>query len=80
MAAFSRPARSMRKGVLWFPTQAGLIQVDPARIARNLRPARPVIESVSVHDALAPVHPGSSTAWRLTETNGIFASATPASA
>ena len=45
------------QGVLWFPTQAGLVQVDPARVARNLRPARPVIESVSVHEALI-THPG----------------------
>ncbi len=47
-------------GVLWFPTQAGLVQVDPAKIARNPRPARPVIESVSVHDALI-THPGNGT-------------------
>jgi signal transduction histidine kinase/ligand-binding sensor domain-containing protein/DNA-binding NarL/FixJ family response regulator len=48
------------RGVLWFPTQAGLVQVDPARVARNLRPARPVIESVSVHEALIP-HLGNGT-------------------
>ena len=47
-------------GVLWFPTQGGLVEIDPDRIARNLRPARPVIETVSVHD-VAQVHPGSST-------------------
>lgn len=47
-------------GVLWFPNQGGLVEIDPARIARNLQPARPVIETVSVHDD-AQIHPGSST-------------------
>jgi signal transduction histidine kinase/ligand-binding sensor domain-containing protein/DNA-binding NarL/FixJ family response regulator len=48
------------QGVLWFPTQGGLVQVDPARIARNFQPARPVIESISVDDTLVATF-GSST-------------------
>jgi len=43
-------------GVLWLPTQAGLVEIDPARIARNQRPARPVIETVSVDDVAQAAH------------------------
>lgn len=41
-------------GVLWFPTQGGLVEVDPARIARNPKPARAVIESLSSRDSVLP--------------------------
>jgi signal transduction histidine kinase/ligand-binding sensor domain-containing protein/DNA-binding response OmpR family regulator len=61
----SQPAGARtRDGRLWFPTQDGVVMVDPRSIPRNVVPPRVMIETVSAGGAAVPRADGAFTLAR----------------